>query len=226
MKKKWIIQIFIFLFIFEASASLISVSVTGTANTNAMGYTQGESYAFTWVVNNDYTDPWQYSGNNFNGNENKWNVSYFEDSHLWSSVSGDGIIGTYTRPTYFREQLLVNDKGLRLWAATSTFSGLSVNGVGVDTLVAYDLGIPGLDYSDTSFINPVTYLMDYIGTYAYLTGGAIYLDDENRDIIEFTATSVTIGVVPEPTTVLLFLMGGVGAWLLRRNKIKNREDAE
>lgn len=225
---KQVILTFVLLYAFGTSASPVSVSVTGTANTNAMGYTQGESYTFTWIVNDGYTDPWQYSENNFSGTENKWDVSYSEYDHLWSSVFGDGLTGTYNRPTYFREQLLADAQGLRLWAAddsSTTFLGLLVNGVGVDTLVAYDLIIPGLDYSDTSFINPATYLANYTGTYASI-GGGIYLDDENRNSVEFTTTSVTIAAVPEPATVLLFGCGGLGAWLLRRNKMKSSEDAE
>lgn len=225
---KQVILTLVLLYAFGTSASPVSVSVTGTANTNAMGYTQGESYTFTWIVNDGYTDPWQYSENNFSGTENKWDVSYSEYDHLWSSVFGDGLTGTYNRPTYFREQLLADAQGLRLWAAddsSTTFLGLLVNGVGVDTLVAYDLIIPGLDYSDTSFINPATYLANYTGTYASI-GGGIYLDDENRNSVEFTTTSVTIAAVPEPATVLLFGCGGLGAWLLRRNKMKSSEDAE
>jgi len=33
-------------------------------------------------------------------------------------------------------------------------------------------------------------------------------------------------MIPEPSTFLLFNMGIIGAWLLRRNKMKSREDAE
>lgn len=36
----------------------------------------------------------------------------------------------------------------------------------------------------------------------------------------------TAQVVPEPATFLLFGIGGMGAWLLRRNKIKSREQAD
>jgi hypothetical protein len=102
---------------------------------------------------------------------------------------------------------------------------LLVNGVVVDTVVAYDLNIPDLDYSNTSFVNPATYLGGYIGTYTS-PGGGIYLDDKSRNTIEFTTTSVTIGVIPEPSTILSFGLGGLGAWLLRRNRMKSREDGE
>ncbi len=33
-------------------------------------------------------------------------------------------------------------------------------------------------------------------------------------------------MIPEPATALLFGIGGIGAWLFRRNRIKSREDAE
>ena len=34
-----------------------------------------------------------------------------------------------------------------------------------------------------------------------------------------------VSVIPEPATFLLFGMGGVGAWLVRRNKLKAKEEA-
>lgn len=38
--------------------------------------------------------------------------------------------------------------------------------------------------------------------------------------------TVAIGVIPEPATALLFGLGGMGAWLLRRNKLKSKEDMD
>ena len=231
MKKKWIIPMFVLHVISGVFALPVSVSVTGTADTTAMGYTQGESYTFTWIVNDGYTGSaftGQHSGDYFSETGNRWDPSRVEDPWLWSSLSGDGLSGTYIRQTYFVEQLLVDNQGLRLWAAddsSATFLGLMVNGVGVDTVVAYNLNIPGLDYSHTSFINPAAYLVDYIGTYTS-TGGGIYLDDQDWNNIEFTVTQVIIAAIPEPGTALLFFMGGIGAWLLRRNRMQNQEDGE
>lgn len=38
--------------------------------------------------------------------------------------------------------------------------------------------------------------------------------------------SLSIAAIPEPATILLFGLGGMGAWMLRRNSIKAKEAAE
>jgi hypothetical protein len=230
MKMKWIFKTFVFLFALKASALPVSVSVSGTANTTAMGYTQGNIYTFTWIINDGYTgsDGFGDGGDVFSSTENLWFSTSTNDPWLWSSVSGDGLIGTYTKPSDNDqapfEQLKIDSAGLLCWAATKTVSidmGLFVDGAEVWNIVAQDLTIPGLDYSDTSFINPATYLANYTGTYSS-PGGGIYLDNGHAQNIEFTPTSITIGVIPEPSTILLFGIGGIGAWLLRVIKRKGR----
>jgi hypothetical protein len=230
MKKKWILRTFVFLFAFGASASPVSVAVTGTANTTGMGYTQGESYTFTWLINDGYTgsDGFGDGGDIFSSTENLWFSTSTNDPWLWCSVSGGGLVGTYAKPSDNDqapfEQLKVDSAGLLCWTACRMDSAtmeLLVNGVVVDTVAAYDLNIPGLDYSDTSFVNPASYLANYTGTYSS-PGGGIYLDNGHAQNIEFTPTSIIIGVIPEPSTILLFGIGGIGAWLLRIIKRKGR----
>ena len=41
---------------------------------------------------------------------------------------------------------------------------------------------------------------------------------------EYNSGGFRVAMVPEPSTVLLFGIGGVGAWLLRRNRMKAREE--
>jgi hypothetical protein len=225
-----IISSLVLLFAFEVPASLISVSVTGAANETKMGYTQGQNYTFTWFINDGYTG--QDGRDVFNATENKWFSTSTTGPWIFSSVLGDGLIGTYAKAVADDmapfEQLKVDSNGLLCWAATKTVSipmGLFVDGAEAWNLVAYDLKIPELDYSNMSFVNPAAFLENYLGTYSS-TGGGIYLDNGHAQDIEFTVSNVTIGVVPEPSTVLLFFIGGIGAWLLRRNKMKSREDAE
>jgi formylglycine-generating enzyme required for sulfatase activity len=43
---------------------------------------------------------------------------------------------------------------------------------------------------------------------------------------EYSATGFRVVMIPEPGTALLFGIGGIGAWLLRRNRVKSRESAE
>ncbi len=101
---------------------------------------------------------------------------------------------------------MTGTNGLLCWAASHTDSitiGLFANGVAVDTIVAYDLNIPRLDNSNTSFINPATYLGNYTGTYT--SAGVGYISDENLNTIEFTTTSVMIKVAPAPRPCCYFL---------------------
>jgi formylglycine-generating enzyme required for sulfatase activity len=57
-----------------------------------------------------------------------------------------------------------------------------------------------------------------------MDSGASYLWNTASDNQPFLGFRVAM--IPEPSTVLLFGLGGLGAWLLRRNKLKSREDAE
>jgi hypothetical protein len=51
----------------------------------------------------------------------------------------------------------------------------------------------------------------------------------NTDVLNGNAIDVgatTAQVVPEPATALLFGIGGMGAWMIRRNKLKSKEEAD
>ncbi len=65
------------------------------------------------------------------------------------------------------------------------------------------------------------------GSYFSSAGG---LDSDSRGggypDREYSNSGFRIVMIPEPATVLLFFIGGIGAWLFRRNRIKSREDVE
>lgn len=50
--------------------------------------------------------------------------------------------------------------------------------------------------------------------------GKAYPDSEGNN------SGFRVVMIPEPGTALLFVIGGIGAWLLRRNRVKSREDGE
>jgi hypothetical protein len=52
------------------------------------------------------------------------------------------------------------------------------------------------------------------------------LTTEPKTSPSFANAVVQYGVIPEPATALLFGIGGMGAWMLRRNKVKSKEETD
>jgi hypothetical protein len=79
----------------------------------------------------------------------------------------------------------------------------------------------GGDYSTGAWYG--TYTGDAIGFSAATTSaGTALVSTASLD----ASGSGLLQVVPEPATFLLFGMGGIGAWLIRRNRMKSQEEAD
>lgn len=201
----------------SACADLIEIHVTGTADSTDWGYTQGQSYTFTWTLNDAYTGAYD----TFDPDFTSWTVETVNHPLLWTNVSGDGLQGTYSRPsgdnyapydymTYnsYDEFMLFagNDS-----PGTSSM-GLTVNGVDLRYVDAY-VNIGSLDHP-TSFVDPATWLSVYEGTYAQSEGSSITLSNSNYQSISFTATSVEI--IPEPAAVSTTVLTALAALFIHR----------
>jgi hypothetical protein len=202
-------------------AAPMSVSVTAAAQSTALGYTSNQLYTFTWVINDQYTG----SANDFfDVNQNIWS-----DKSLFTTFSGDGLAGTYIQSNSVAI-MRANAGGFELQAYRDPGMGfpslgLTVNGndAGVITVSYLDIGT--INYADTAFVNPVTWLDSYKGTVAQSTA-SMSIQDKDFNQITFLPTSVTVAAIPEPATALLFGIGAMGAWMVRRNKIKSKEQAD
>lgn len=76
-------------------AAPVSIIATGTAwDGDIIGYTNGQNYTFTWVVNDGYNGGvWD----DFPPHYNRWFVGFTNDPILWNSISGSGLREEYSR---------------------------------------------------------------------------------------------------------------------------------
>jgi len=126
---------------------------------------------------------------------------------LWSSISGTGLTGVWTRPSAVDgapySYLRYREGGLLTIGASadSGTNGLSVNGHDLSKIV---FGVLLSDFSPVSLNstdNACTYLSNYLGTYA--VSSANYEENYMQEVgtaecVYFDVTSVTISAVPEP----------------------------
>ncbi len=206
-----------------AAADLIRISVTGTADSTSMGYTIGQSYTFNWVINDGYTAG--SSQDIFNSSRNLWDSDITSDPILWDSISGDGLVGTYSRPStpgapFDYAQVRNDDPDVfSLWAGNDDHSGsslgMTVNGVELAVLSCSSLNI-GADFSfPETYVNPADYWAAYAGAYTP-SSGSIHVEDESSNIISFSPTSVSVQSIPEPATLAFMGLFGAAVIAIRR----------
>jgi hypothetical protein len=226
--KKWnIVALLVFMsfvFVGISSADLVSITVTGTADTTGMGYSSGSSYSFTWVLADTYTGS---TYDHFSSSHNHWYVQTFGAPALWDSVYGDGLSGTYVRPSPWLEDYLsiLSKPELDLISMASgvptsdgAHIGLAVNGIKVKSVKAAELAIDEFSFPEL-FINPADYMRSYLGTYVP-TDGFVRIKDINGNSIKFSATSVEV-VTDSATT-----NGTPHSWLADLGYNANWESAD
>ncbi len=206
-------------------AADIQIAVTGTADSTDLGYLSGQSYTFTWTISDGYSGS---SNDSFNSTSNSWYAEVTSDPILYGSLSGDGLVGTYSRvsgtpgaPWEYAtaEAPAGNPMTLDLFIgnddAPNSNHGLTVNGTDLRYIDASSIEIIDSFAFPESFTNPASYFSSYAGTYA-AENGWISVVDTNWDMVDFTVTNVTI--TPEPATMSLLALGGMA--ILKRRKRK------
>lgn len=201
----------------SALADPIAIRVTGTADSPWLGYATGESYTFTWVINDGYIES---VNDNYSSWSHEWRAEIPSDPFLWSAISGDGLSGTYSRPVsepdYMSEYLtrdLAGTVTLGCTTALDVSMGIIVDGEIMSILTA-DLSVPDMfdPFLPNSFVNPADSFSAYEGTYA--ATGQILLGSQTTSL-HFTVNSITIEAVPEPATASLIGLFGAGIIAIR-----------
>ena len=199
-------------------ADPVQISVSGTSDSTALGYTSGQSYTFNWVINESYTGN---PGDFFHTTYNQWHEQETSDSMMFSSLSGDGITGTYTQPSVASSSpnsylITQSSSGLSVLAGSNSGTiGMQVNGIDLKYVQAFDLQIA--TFSNPSvYTDPTLYFSSYQGSYVPTGSGKIRLYTSTSQFHYFTPTEVNIDAIPEPATLAFVGIFGGGLWFVRR----------
>lgn len=205
----------------------ISIILSGTSNNNALGYTIGQPVTFTYTLNGGF-------GNNatsyFDASYNNWYEFHLTADSLFSAITGTGLTGTYTRPTfddtdphsYLQLRKNVDGSGfdfMQMSAATQHGDmGLSVGGNLVSS-VYLQLNRTGANFAFAGvWDEPTNVLGAALGTYDP-SGGSIAGMTVSRVIggsANFNITSLTISTsaIPEASTYAVWTGLGAIAWVV------------
>lgn len=186
-------NLFVLLVIPFISFADIEFILSGTANGNSFGYTAGQSYSFSFVVNDNYSGG---SGDIFNSDSsngeviNEWGQLLNSDPQIFDGITSDSFTGSYS-PSFPPSEIvgggdghyvfsIVEEDGFQeLWftadngtsavnPADGDFNiGLYMpDGTGIDDF-AVEIVLEDfvIPYSD-SFTSPTDIWIPHIGTYA------------------------------------------------------------
>jgi len=217
------------LLLLAAPASLsaqVVFTVTATANATALGYTASQSVAFTFVLH-DFSPAVPAGGPG--STYYLWMDDFLTDPELWTSVSGTGLGGTWSRPNAsntapFSKILASSPNALQLYAShEGGVTGLTVNGVALQS-VDMNATYTGLAYpafNGSSLPDPTAFFSTLPGTYLAASTSTARIYDDLNNSVTFTITGLTISAIPEPSicafTAALGALGFV-AWRRRQQK--------
>jgi hypothetical protein len=196
-----------------AEVKFIQFDVSATAMHDEYGYTAGESYTFTWLVNSAFMSndvSW------FTDEYNYWSDEVISHTPTFTDVKADGLTGSWQRPTvadsdpcsFIFVDILGGSQRVWLYAGNErNYSiGFQAGGTDVRLIQAWEMAIGDIFTFPESYTDPNEYFAGYVGTYP-VTSGSFDIQTVSSERIAFTPTSLTITAIPEPSAALLTLLG-------------------
>jgi len=222
------------------SQSQITLNVSPEAD--ALGYVTSQTYNFTFTLN---PDPNAGNGSFQPGIANAganytWLQEWTIDPQVWSSVTADGLSGTWVQPSA-GDPSINNPVPDSYLVASASSSSLMIT-AGADGSGAYNVGLTAAgnpvswiyfvgDFTGLNFANitgtlpdPNAYMANYTGYYTTTPGAASGYITTSGGWAFFTVNSLSLTVTPapEPSTLALFAVGLGALLVFRRRTEKSR----
>jgi hypothetical protein len=204
------------------ASAQVTLTFTATAPNPEPGYVGLQSYTFIFTTGPDGSGN---PSNIYDPSRIYWGEGTTAETQLFTNISGTGVTGTFARPSdtpgapYSFVQYSTSG-GLEAYFGTEGVAPLTLKSPdGLVTLNRIEIQILGGTLP--TFIDPgsqvplTSFFQNYTGTYSGFST-TNYLNVGNNT---FNVTSVTISVVPEPSTYSALLgLGALAFVIVRRRK--------
>ena len=200
----------IFLVSFIAAHAQVTVTVIGTANSTALGYTSGQSATFTYTLTNSFSNN---ANSYFDSTYNEWFEYHLTADQLFTSVTGTGLTGSFTRPTandtdphsYVETRKDYPTAGvtfLQMSAASQQHDmGITVSGADVISIYFQFYG-SGTAFASGAYDQPAAVFSATTGIFSPSQASGLTVSTSGSGSISFNISSMTISTsaIPEPST--------------------------
>ena len=205
----------------------VTITVTGTANSDALGYTSGQSATFTFTTAGSFANN---ADSVFNAGINTWFEQTTAQDQLFTAITGTGLTGSFVRPTASSTAPLsylrtgggngADVLSVSVSAEPQTWLGLNTPDSSHVTDIGFMITNMSLFSFTSTYTEPTTYFLGFVGTDASIGGAlSIFSGAPFYGNVSFAPTSVTISVtaVPEPSTYAAVAgLGALGLAVIRR----------
>lgn len=211
-----------------AAHAQITFTITGTAAATDYGYTSGQSYTFSFVLNTAFTNN---TSSRFDSSSNYWDQELETESDIYTNIYGTGLSGTFVSPhsaDINTPYAYVDTESAQSNIILNQGSDTPGVYIGLQTLSGTDLTVITATFNDSiigssaaaypgTYTPLTTYWSNYLGTYT-ISGTLSLYSNGGTPLESFSITSVTISdasAVPEPATYAA-LLGLVALGLVAR----------